>query len=126
MVSGLPRSWSQPSGWLASFFERIAANPQTFVCGIRWPDDEKRPHAARWRYQRAWVDPWRENGTIRIRFSDKQVLHVRLGADPWWNGGGPNPRTGLVTLCALSIERGTQVLLAVPAGHLSDFDIKTL
>jgi hypothetical protein len=126
MVSGLPRSWSQPSGWLASFFERIAANPQTFVCGIRWPDDERRALGARWHYKRAWVDPWREGDVIRIRFSNQQTMHIRLDPDPWWNGGGPKPRTDLLVLRAQSIERRTQVLVAVPAGHLSDFGVRAL
>jgi hypothetical protein len=123
MLGGFPRNArSAAAGSLvARWLERVTPSPVTFKCGVR------RPHgiasAGRWRYRRAWIDPLREGDVMRIRLDDGEAFRVRLDDDPWWAGEGPAARTGFVVIATHSADDGGPLLLAVPSGDLSRFEL---
>jgi hypothetical protein len=127
MASRYPPAFQPASGsFVANLLRRATPHPHTFVCGIRWPDDAAHGAGGRWRYRRAWVDPWHEGDSLRVRLGDTEVIHIRMEPDPWWNGGGPAARPGLVILAARSTDSDARVLLAVPHGFLCEFDVDAL
>lgn len=112
-----------PGSWLARLLQR--PHPDTFICGTRWPDAEKPCAGRRWRYRRAWVDPYRTDDLRTIEFADKTRLRVRLDALPLWKGNGPPARPGNVVLSCRTAD-GSAVLLAVPPRELPRFDLEAL
>jgi hypothetical protein len=124
MVSGLPRSVRKPaSGSLvARWLERVTPRPDTFRCGVRQPHDSDVARS-RWRYRRAWIDPLREGDVMRVRLDDGEAFRLRLDDDPWWHGHGPGARSGFVVISTHSADDGGPVLLAVPHGELSRFEL---
>lgn len=127
MVHGFPGGWLQPApgSFVAKLLDRFKPQPHTFTCGVRWPDDVD-GHGSRWHYHRAWVDPWRDGDTIRVRLGDQQVIHVQVEQDPWWSEAPPAPRPGLTVLAGRSAESGATILLAVPPGNLCEFGVDVL
>ena len=111
-----------PGSWLARLLQR--PHPDTFICGTRWPDAEEPRVSRRWRYRRAWVDPYRTDDVCTIGFADKTRLRVRLDATPVGKGDGPPVRPGYVVLSCRTVE-GSAVLLAVPPRELSRFGLDT-
>jgi hypothetical protein len=124
MVSALPPNARTPASGsiIARWLERTAALPGTFKCGVRWPDHADARHR-RWRYRRAWIDPYREGGAMRIRLDNGEVIRIRLDDDPWWHDVEAPPRPGFTVLSARSVDDGACILLAVPDGHLAKFEV---
>lgn len=124
MVSALPPNARTPAtgSIIARWLERTRAAPGTFKCGVRWPDDSE-PKRQRWRYRRAWIDPYREGDAMRIRLDDGVAIRVRLDEDPLWQDDEMPPRPGFAVLSLRSADDGACILLAVPHGHLAKFEV---
>lgn len=99
----------------------MTPHPDTFLCGIRWPDGDANGSGKRWRYPRVWIDPYVEDGVRTIRLGKQQTLRLRVDANAEWTGEGPKPLSGHVVLAGRTADTGTQVLLAVPVGQLARF-----
>lgn len=126
VVHGFPGGWLEPAPdtFVAKLLSRLRPQPHTFVCGVRWPDDDV--HGLRWHYHRAWVDQWRDDDTVRVRFSDQQELRLRIEQDSQWSDAPPAPRAGLVVLSGRLTDSDAVVLLAVPPGNVCEFDVDIL